>query len=110
MPKTAEVHFLHQSEILTPTELLTLLHHVFIPLGFTRIRLTGGELLVRPDVVEIVQEIARLPQVQDLAITTNGYFLASLAEHLYQAGLRRINISLDSLLPETFDQMIGNRG
>jgi cyclic pyranopterin phosphate synthase len=65
---------------------------------------------VRPDVVEIVQAIARLPQVQDLAITTNGYFLASLAEHLYQAGLRRINISLDSLLPETFDQMIGNRG
>jgi cyclic pyranopterin phosphate synthase len=65
---------------------------------------------VRPDVVEIVRAIARLPQVQDLAMTTNGYFLASLAEDLYQAGLRRINISLDSLIPETFDRMIGNRG
>jgi cyclic pyranopterin phosphate synthase len=74
MPKTAELHFLHQSEILTATELLTLLRQVFIPLGFTRIRLTGGEPLVRPDVVEIVQAIARLPQVQDLAMTTNGFF------------------------------------
>lgn len=110
MPETAEVHFLHQSEILTAPELLALLRQVFIPLGFTRIRLTGGEPLVRPDVVEIIQAIAHLPQVQDLAMTTNGYFLAGLAEDLYKAGLRRINISLDSLLPETFDQMIGNRG
>lgn len=110
MPETAELHFLHQSEILTTAELLALLRQVFIPLGFSRIRLTGGEPLVRPDVVEIVRAIATLPQVRDLAMTTNGYFLADLAEDLYQAGLRRINISLDSLKAETFDRLVGNRG
>ena len=110
MPEAADLHFLHQSEVLTAAELLTLLRQVFIPLDLTRIRLTGGEPLVRPDAVEIVQAIARLPQIQDLAMTTNGYLLADLAEDLYRVGLRRINISLDSLVPETFDRIIGSRG
>jgi GTP 3',8-cyclase len=71
IPEEADLHFLHQSEILTVAELLRLLRQVFIPLGFTRFRLTGGEPLVRPDVVDIVRAIARLPQVRDLAMTTN---------------------------------------
>jgi cyclic pyranopterin phosphate synthase len=58
----------------------------------------------------LVRAIASLPETQDLAMTTNAYLLASMAQELYDAGLRRINISLDSLNPETFDKVIGNRG
>ncbi|NER82983.1 MAG: radical SAM protein, partial [Leptolyngbya sp. SIO1D8] len=73
-------------------------------------RLTGGEPLLRPDVVGIVQDIATLPQTQDLAMTTNGFLLAQKAPALWDAGLRRINISLDSLDPDTFQTIIGGRG
>ena len=83
---------------------------LFIPLGFTKFRLTGGEPLLRPGVVELVEKIANLPQTQDLAMTTNGFLLAEMARSLYDAGLKRINISLDSLNPETFDLIIGNQG
>jgi cyclic pyranopterin phosphate synthase len=83
---------------------------VFTPLGFTRFRLTGGEPLLRPDIVDIVAEIAALPTTRDLAITTNAFLLAQKADDLYAAGLRRINISLDSLDPTTFDRIINNRG
>jgi cyclic pyranopterin phosphate synthase len=58
--------------------------------------------------VEIVAEIAHWPETEDLSLTTNGFFLDQLASPLYQAGLRRINISLDSLNPDTFNQIIGN--
>ncbi len=110
MPEADEVTYLLQPQLLTHDELLTLLREVFIPVGFTRFRLTGGEPLVRPGVVELVRAIAALPETKDLSMTTNGFLLAGLAEALYQAGLRRINISLDSLEPEVFDQIIGNRG
>ena len=110
MPETDELTYLLQPQLLTHDELLTLLQEVFIPVGFTRFRLTGGEPLVRPGVVELVRAIAALPETKDLSMTTNGFLLADLAADLYQAGLRRINISLDSLEPEIFDQIIGNRG
>jgi cyclic pyranopterin phosphate synthase len=60
--------------------------------------------------VSLVQQIAALPETQDLSMTTNGFLLADLAQGLYDAGLRRINISLDSLEPEVFNRIIGNRG
>jgi GTP 3',8-cyclase len=107
MPEDATLQFLTQTELLTTGELLKLLREVMIPVGFTRFRLTGGEPLIRPDVVEIVGAIASLPQTQDISMTTNGFLLAGLAQDLYDAGLRRINISLDSLIPETFNQIIG---
>ncbi len=110
MPEAAELEYLQRPELLTSAELLTLLRDVLIPCGFTRFRLTGGEPLVRSDVVEIVRAIAAFPETQDLSMTTNGFRLAEMAQDLYTAGLRRINISLDSLEPETFDQIIGNRG
>lgn len=110
MPEGADLTYALQQNLLTQTELLTLLKEVFIPLGFTRFRLTGGEPLIRPDVVEIVRSIAALPETQDLSMTTNGFLLGEMAQDLYDAGLRRINISLDSLDPEIFDRMIGNRG
>jgi GTP 3',8-cyclase len=107
MPEDATLQFLAQPELLTTDELLKLLREVMIPVGFTRFRLTGGEPLIRPDVADIVGAIASLPQVQDISMTTNGFLLAGLAQGLYDAGLRRINISLDSLVPETFNRIIG---
>jgi cyclic pyranopterin phosphate synthase len=110
MPEGAELDYILQQQLLSYEELLTLIEEVFIPVGFTRFRLTGGEPLLRPRVVELVGAIASLPQTQDLSMTTNGFLLAPLAQDLYNAGLRRINISLDSLNPETFDKITGNRG
>ncbi len=110
MPEGAELDYILRQQLLTHEELLTLVQEVFIPVGFTRFRLTGGEPLLRPGVVELVRSIASLPQTQDLSMTTNGFLLAGMAQDLYEAGLRRINISLDSLNPEIFDQIIGSRG
>lgn len=110
MPEGAELDYLLRQQLLTDEELLTLLNEVFIPVGFTRFRLTGGEPLLRPRLVELVRAIASLPQTQDLSMTTNGFLLAPMAQNLYDAGLRRINISLDSLDSEIFDNIIGNRG
>lgn len=110
MPEGAELDYLLRQELLTNDELLTLIKEVFIPIGFRKFRLTGGEPLLRPGVVDLVKAISSLPQTQDLAMTTNAYLLAGMAQNLYDAGLRRINISLDSLNSETFDKIIGNRG
>lgn len=110
MPEGTEIDYVLQQNLLTSEELLTLLHEVFIPVGFTRFRLTGGEPLLRPGVVEIVRAIASFPETRDLSMTTNAFLLKHLARDLYNAGLRRINISLDSLNPEIFDQIIGSRG
>lgn len=110
MPEGAELDYILQQNLLNLEELLVLLKEVFIPIGFTRFRLTGGEPLLRPDVVDLVRAIASFPQTKDLSITTNGFLLSEMAQDLYDAGLRRINISLDSLDPDTFDRIIGNRG
>ncbi len=67
-----------------------------VALGIAKIRLTGGEPLVRRDIVEIVRAVAAIDGVQDLALTTDGFLLARLARELAGAGLRRVNISLDS--------------
>jgi cyclic pyranopterin phosphate synthase len=71
-------------------------------LGISKIRLTGGEPLVRPGVVELVRKCARIPGVDDLAMTTNGTLLARYATDLAAAGLRRVNVSLDTLRPARF--------
>ncbi len=110
MPEGAELNYILQQDLLTNAELLTLIREVFIPAGFTRFRLTGGEPLIRPGVVELVRAIASLDEVADLAMTTNGFLLAKMAQDLYAAGLRRLNISLDSLNAETFDWLVGRNG
>lgn len=71
-------------------------------MGVWRIRLTGGEPLLRKDIVSIVERLARIPGVRDLALTTNGELLTPLLPDLKRAGLNRVNISLDSLNPERF--------
>lgn len=109
VPEGEDLTYALRQDWLTIPEILTLVREVFIPLGFRRFRLTGGEPLLRPGLVDLVDQLTDLPQVEDLSMTTNGFHLAELAEPLYRAGLRRINISLDSLQPEVFDQMIGSR-
>jgi cyclic pyranopterin phosphate synthase len=81
-------------------------------LGMEKIRLTGGEPLVRKDIVEIVRRIAALPGIAELSMTTNGFLLAPLASELAACGLTRINISLDTLREERFTRLArrGNLG
>ena len=110
MPEEVKLDYVLSPELLTNQEILTLVQNVFIPLGFTKFRLTGGEPLLRPGLVDLVRDIANLPETKDIALTTNGFLLKDLAQPLYNAGLKRINISLDSLDPQVFDQIIGNRG
>ncbi|MFQ3583520.1 MAG: GTP 3',8-cyclase MoaA [Cyanobacteriota bacterium] len=107
MPSEAELAWLQTSERLTDPELLTLIEEVFLPLGINRFRLTGGEPLLRPGLEQLIHTLCRLPGVEDVALTTNGFNLAQKAQPLYDAGLRRINISLDSLDADTFKQITG---
>lgn len=110
MPEGSDLDYALRKNWLSADEILQLLREVFIPLGFRKFRLTGGEPLLRPDVIKIVRGITSLPQTEDLAMTTNAYKLSGMAEDLYQAGLHRINISLDSLHPETFQKIVGGQG
>jgi cyclic pyranopterin phosphate synthase len=74
-------------------------------LGLRKIRLTGGEPLIRPDIVELIHEIASLDGIEEVSLTTNGMLLASLAPRLAEAGLKRVNVSLDTLQPEKFKKI-----
>jgi cyclic pyranopterin phosphate synthase len=96
-------HFLAAREQLGAAE-LGRLGAVFVRLGVTKIRLTGGEPLLRPDLPDIVARLAELG-VPDLALTTNGALLRRLAAPLAGAGLHRVTVSLDSLDPEVFARM-----
>ena len=75
---------------------------VAVPLGIDKIRLTGGEPLVRKDIVELVRMIAAVEGVKDIAITTNGVLLEKFAQPLADAGLHRVNVSLDTINPQKF--------
>lgn len=101
-----EVESVHAPEasgkkIIGVTELVKFVTIAQSQFGVSKVRLTGGEPLLRPDLVEIVQALAGIG-ITDLALTTNGQLLYQQAARLKQAGLQRINISLDSLQPETF--------
>ncbi len=78
------------------------LAELFLRLGVKRIRLTGGEPLLRNDIVEVAQALSALPGLAELTLSTNGFRLAQLAEPLYRAGVSRVNVSIDSLTPQTF--------
>lgn len=80
---------------------------VGVGLGIRKIRITGGEPLVRPGVIDLIRELSREPRIADLALSTNGTLLAEHAAALKAAGLRRVNISLDSLQPEVFRAISG---
>ncbi len=78
-----------------------------VSLGIGKLRLTGGEPLLRREIVELVRAIAALDGVRDLSLTTNGFRLAELAPPLAAAGLRRVNVSLDTLRPDRFARLTG---
>jgi cyclic pyranopterin phosphate synthase len=96
-----EMTFLPRSAVLSLEE-LALIGTAFVELGVDKIRLTGGEPLVRNNVLELVRTLGRLPGLNDLTLTTNGSRLDRFAPELRAAGMHRINISLDSLRPERF--------
>jgi cyclic pyranopterin phosphate synthase len=98
------IDFRPPEELLQDDELLTLVR-VAADLGVTRVRLTGGEPTVRPGVVELVREIAALPGIQDVSMTTNGLLLEYLAAPFARFGLRRVNISLDTMDPQKFSRI-----
>lgn len=95
-----------KAEILTYEELLTLAD-VFVSLGVSRLRVTGGEPMLRRDLEHFIGRLAEIPGVSDIALTTNAHFLRGRAQGLRSAGLRRITISLDSLEPERFALLTG---
>ena len=103
------LRFLKRRQLLTVNEINRLVR-VFVDLGVRKIRLTGGEPLMRDDLAEIVRTIAAIPEIEDLALTTNGLLLAPLAGKLADAGLHRVTISLDSLDEDVFRVMSGGRG
>ncbi|KMM82721.1 cyclic pyranopterin monophosphate synthase subunit MoaA [Pseudomonas taetrolens] len=99
-----DMEFLPRQQILTLEEIYQLAES-FVTLGTRKIRLTGGEPLVRPGVVELCKRIAMLPGLRELCMTTNGSQLGKLAAPLFDAGLKRLNISLDSLDPVRFREL-----
>ncbi len=103
------VQFKPRAELLTYEE-ITRFVRALAPLGIQKIRLTGGEPLVRCDVAELVRMLVAVPGIRDLALTTNGMLLAEQAAELKVAGLHRLNISLDALDPAVFQQISRRAG
>jgi cyclic pyranopterin phosphate synthase len=107
MPE-AEYVWLPRSSILTFEE-LDRIAGIFTGLGVSKIRLTGGEPLLRHDLPTLVSLLARREAVRDLALTTNGVLLAGAAERLRAAGLRRVTVSLDTLRPDRMQEFARSR-
>ncbi len=105
----ADYEFLRKQQRLTYEEILRVAR-VATGLGVSKIRLTGGEPLLDKNLTELVANIAKMPGVEDLALTTNGMLLAPLARKLAESGLHRVTVSLDSLDAEVFKRMSGGRG
>lgn len=98
--------FLPKDKLLTFEE-ITRVARMFASLGVKKIRLTGGEPLLRRDLAQLVRELVNMDGIEDIGLTTNGLLLKQHAKGLYDAGLRRLNISLDALDPELFAKMNG---
>ncbi len=96
----------HVDRFLTLDEIFHVVR-VLAGVGLKKVRITGGEPLVRTGVVDLIRRIASLPQIQDLALSTNGMLLARYAAALKEAGLRRVNVSVDTLDAETFRRITG---
>jgi cyclic pyranopterin phosphate synthase len=104
-----EVTFMDRSELLTFEE-ITQFVRVVAPLGIDKIRLTGGEPLMRRELPRLVRMLCAIEGIRDVGLTTNGLLLADQAQAFYDAGLRRINISLDTLEPARFRQLARRDG
>ncbi|MBI3823073.1 MAG: GTP 3',8-cyclase MoaA [Planctomycetes bacterium] len=104
-----EVVFMDKHELLSFEE-ITRFVEIVAPLGIDKIRLTGGEPLMRRNLPQLVSMLCKVPGIKDVGLTTNGILLAPLAQSLFDAGLRRINISLDTLDPARFRQLTRRDG
>jgi cyclic pyranopterin phosphate synthase len=100
--------FLPKPELLSFEE-IERLARIFVELGVEKLRITGGEPLLRHQLPQLIERLAAIPGLRDLALTTNGYLLAQQARALRDAGLRRITVSLDSHDEETFKHMSGSK-
>ena len=104
-----DYRFLGSQERLSFEEIVRLAR-LFVQLGVRKLRLTGGEPLLRANLPELIGDLSAIPGVEDVALTTNGVLLARYAAELRAAGLKRITVSLDSLDPEVFARMSGGLG
>lgn len=98
--------FLPREELLSNDE-ITRVARMFASLGVKKLRITGGEPLLRRDLAPLIRELIRIEGIEDIGMTTNGLLLKQYADCLYEAGLRRLNISLDALNPDLFAKMNG---
>jgi cyclic pyranopterin phosphate synthase len=103
MPETG-VQFVERSEILSFEEIERFVR-VAVGMGIRKLRVTGGEPLVRRDLPVLIRRLAAIPEIEDLALTTNGVLLEELAQPLYDAGLRRLNVHIDTLDRARFERI-----
>jgi cyclic pyranopterin phosphate synthase len=96
-----DVKFLPAREILTLEEIACVVH-VAARMGIHKVRLTGGEPLARKNIIKLVTDLAAIPEIEDLSLTTNGLLLEEFARPLAGAGLNRVNVSMDTMKPERF--------
>lgn len=99
------LHFIPRPELLTPTE-IEQIARAAAQVGFHKVRLTGGEPTLRPDLVEIVERLARIEGIDTVALTTNGILLPQMAQDLKRAGLTRVNIHLDTVNEENLKKLM----
>lgn len=98
------VRFIEHREILNYEEILRIVR-IASRLGISKIRITGGEPLVRRDIIKLIASLSEIPGIEDISLTTNGVLLKVYAEDLFKAGLHRINVSLDSLDPAKYERI-----
>ena len=109
MPAGKTYNFLAEKDRLTVNEFHRIVT-ILVGLGVKRVRLTGGEPLMRKDILDIVSALSVIDGIEDFSLTTNGQLLPRYAAKLKNHGLRRVTVSLDSLNPDTFSKMSGGRG
>lgn len=101
--------WLPKPEILTYEEIVRIAR-ILAKMGVTKIRLSGGEPLMRRDIDKLIAMLRQIPEITTIAMTTNGFYLPEMAKRLKEAGLDSVTVSLHSLKPERFDEIIGRRG
>jgi len=99
-----EFEFIPHQEILRFEEIVEIVQEA-VNLGVTKVRITGGEPLVREGIVDFIRHLRKINKLEDISLTTNGFFLPEYAEKLKDAGLNRVNISLDSLQEEKYKKI-----
>lgn len=99
-----QFEFIPHEEILRYEEIVEIIEEA-VNLGVTKVRITGGEPLVRKGVVDFIKKLREIKKLEDISLTTNGFFLSEYAEKLKSAGLNRVNISLDSLQEEKYKKI-----